>query len=479
MIRRFISITDLIVQLAIYSAFWLVAIVHVSMRPTLFFGFIWVHSELIRDYYSILKGQTTEYGIWPGLLKSMGHDFLWIFIILATVIIPLSLIKRFINEKISIRKAALKYICSSVLSLVVSFIVGAVIVSIIATVLMSIGLFILGSPISPKLEIIIEIAASGIIITDLLFMLIIWTANMPDDPSSQGWRDFFNYKGLIALGIAIIAAVTISYSIDTRVSLHLPDHRETLHVYSYDSFNDRLLINDKRFPKTYRITYHKKNTREFTNEKKLYTDLSDTWKDIFIYAKDLPFMGYFKGLFHHRPDSITFDKDTMDIVLTYVTRHISQQPKYIYYLSKRPQYITRKIIAGGSKKHRHHYLMRDTSYFYSVSSKPAKSPNAHWGMVITQEKTRTLFLVTVKGNIIRFGGITSEGKPIYFYKEKMKSVAEKFMVKDEEYGYTIFINDIPKYYLGYNFSEIEIYCDSKIPISFSIQESRGLYTGKK
>lgn len=493
--KRILNILDYFFYHFFFTIFWLILIVHFTMRPTLFFSFLWAHNTFVRSYWAILEGQTAEYGIWPGLLKSMGHDFLWIFIILGAIIIPLTIAKSYFVKKTKIGESITEYLGTSILSLIITFIGGSIVMSIVATFLMSFGIFLFDSPISSEFEVIIEIAASGIIITDLLLCVALWSVNIPETEETTSVKKkpakiFKSIPSLVSFILAVLLAIVISYTVKTRVTLVLPENKEDIRIYSYDLFNNKLPIKHEKYPDVYSVTLSPENKTTFDDDS-LYTNLDMTRKSVFIHSRDLPFISYFKGFFHQRPDSIQFNYNEAAVEVFYRVRPYNELPRYIYTMTEKPDYRSKNVEVSckdckGDKFNTQNILKRGDNLFHTISITPKKKDeDTRWGAIVVQQKTRQMYLFAIEKQSFIFAVIDSNDAPYVHYTVKLDKIVKTLLIKDEETGLSLFIDGKPKFYCNLDFSEVDLFLQNISPEggskhgSFNVEIGSARYTGKQ
>jgi hypothetical protein len=444
--------------------FWLCVIAHLTLKPSLFFTFQSLHNSFVRNYYALLEGQSAEYGIWPGMLKAMGTDFAAIFIALTAVVIPLAVFKHYINREHSIKDAVTKHLAVSLTSLAVTFIAGSIVMSLLAAILMSIGLFLLGAPVSDSFETVIEIAASGVILTDLLLCVVLWSIELDRGGGNSPLRSILSRRRvIIPLTAAVMISAAASYLITTEVEIEIPDRGAPVSVYAYDMFNDRVPLDEEIFPDSYLFSASYSGQTIFTDDA-LYTTLGrsvtgSTYKNIFIYAGDLPHFGYFRGFFNGRPEGVQFIPDKMKTRVTYKAHDYNKNRAYIYWYTQKPRYrnlnFNMKVHGSAPWVSTEIILTRQADELYSASlSADSTAGNYASGFMAVEQKTGKEYFFTASGKTVNLGIRGKDGGIIILWSGSIDSPAQTMMIKDEEGGLALFINNRPVLYSAVEFSKL-------------------------
>ncbi|PKL17041.1 MAG: hypothetical protein CVV49_13110 [Spirochaetae bacterium HGW-Spirochaetae-5] len=454
--------------------FWLILLVHLILHPSLFYSFIYFHNEFVRDYYAILSGQNSEYGIWPGLLSALGHDFLWIIITLTVMIIPLAVIRRLLNPGAKIGERVGEYLFRAIISLLGSFLVGAIITSIIIAIFLAFGRFLFSSPVDITLENNVEIVASGIIITDLLLCLIFWslqgTDQTPDQEKKKGVSKaasiaFRSRRSTIgALVLAVLIVVIVIEMVPARVKLVLPGTSSPTTLYSYDLFNGKVSdkINEEG-PQIFRIESVFRNP-QYLSDNRLYHKpeaFDMAYRDLFIYNEQLPLYSMFNGFFSRRPDAISLDAAQFAMTVTYRAIDVYDKYGYIYPVSLEfHQQEYRAKVTGtdgpGGVFVTGSYVSRDSGTFRRITLDLVKaSGKSAWGAMTVDKESRLLFYHSVNGKRYTCSYLSKE-QPVELVSYDKDSIINSLTFVDEFYGYTVFIDDTPVFYFDSDMERMQL-----------------------
>lgn len=434
------------------TSFWLTVIAHFTMSPKLFFLFQVFHNHFIRDYYSIIEGMNQEYGIWPGLLKSMAHDFTAIIITFLTVMIPTVLINKFLDRKYNIAENLLTYIIIRPFTLVFIYLGGAIVMSIITAIITSFGFFLFSSPINHELANILEISSSGIALTNFAVCSLFFI-NFDDSKGFLSDNFIINY--LITLAIAIISALFITFTVDMNVDLIIPDNPGNFTVSAYDALEHKILL-DESEPDIYEFKWFYNNQDSFSDNTLFTTasgsGLNSSWKEIFIHGENLPFISQFTGFFYKRPDSINFDIKKQDLQVKYYVSNYKNRNYYTYTFSDRKTIKANKYShPAGKKAYYKHIFTRGSNELFGAEINLKNIGNG--GFYIKDEKNNEYYILYFDKKI-EFGKfINDDLTPLHVFKNIDSS---NIKIIDELYGFSILSNQKPVFFCERNFSEVYI-----------------------
>jgi hypothetical protein len=431
-IHRILHLAKYAVFLFYLTALWAVLIIHITFIPSLFFTFTWLHRVLIWDYWSILRGMNEEWGIWPGLTRTFLYELFWIFTSLFIISLPFLIARYYLEEKrIKLKKILSEFFLDNIISLLISFIVGAV-VAAVAIGTMMVFIMILNSPISPKIGEVVEIVASGILITSLLYAIISWSHEIKKSaPVRTKW------SVLISFGLALVIVIIAALAIRTNVRLHLPGAGTM--VYSCSPERIRTASKDMTGVYRYDTIYTGRNS--FTDNR-LYSYYFD-YRFINIKRAGLPFIETMDGFFQKRPESVAFDWKRRTVTITYGVTELTGNP-----LDRDYTVVLTAPAASRGLMENKKLFHREGSAMYELRiSAPDKSPGLSWGL-IGCDVLKTCHIFAAKESSVEIYSVDKENRPVLEFSEDTGKEITALALREENPDATsVFINDVPRFTL--------------------------------
>jgi hypothetical protein len=295
------------------AALTVVAVIHLTYSPKLVLAFIGAHNRYIRDYWSIVDHakNDADSGIWPGLLSAVWGDLGWIVLVLTPIALPLLLLKHSLTRApgTSFFTVLRRFVVGNLVAVLFAFTAGG----LLGALFIGVSLVVLplaGRPFSAEFGTIIELVASGVIFTDLVFAVSVWWIDLDEAPGTE-WA--------LGLGAAAGLVLAVAGSRATKVETQIvaPTQGAPLLIYSYHSRQDQVREADSSLGAIHRFaSVYTRSTfvgEELTAPLEQVGDLTLTFQHIFGYSTTTPFLNELPAFYHQRPRWLTWERGNVSV----------------------------------------------------------------------------------------------------------------------------------------------------------------------